>query len=313
MMRSDAVKIPGNYYFDPAVVPLALKKVRGSLLSHPHDYTGIPHWHDFTELVIITGGHGRQLINGTSYPVSAGDVFVITGRTTHCFEDHARLEITNIMFDERLLDGAREYLNRIPGYHVVFRFEPELRNSGRFHNMLRLSVQDLARVVRLASAMEMELEGRFPGSEAAAAGKLLELTVFLSRALNNGSGGEVSGIAGLAALFSALESSFQEQWTLRRMAKYCGMSVNTLLRKFRAAAHRSPLQHLTQLRLNAARHMLEAGEMTVSEIAFACGFRDSNYFSKCFSKHFRAAPSSFRKSASTPDGGSPADRRSPRK
>lgn len=293
MMETDAVKIPGSCYFDPAVVPLALKKVRGSMLSHPHDYTGILHWHDFSELVIITGGQGRQRINGTSYPVSAGDVFVITGRTTHCFEEYAHLEITNIMFDGRLLDGVREYLNRIPGYHVVFRFEPELRSSGSFHNTLHLSVQELAHVLRLAENMERELERRFPGGEAAAVGKLIDLTVFLSRALE-GRSGEVSGITGLAALFGALESSFQEQWTLRRMAKTCGMSVNTLLRNFRLAAHQTPLQYLTILRLNAARHLLESGEMTVSEVAFSCGFRDSNYFSKCFRKHFHAAPSSFR-------------------
>ena len=296
-MKKSPVHLPGNFYFDPAVVPIVLQKVRGKVLTHAHDYTGISHWHDFSELVIITSGHGIHNVNGVSCPVSAGDVFVIGGNTTHFFEEYSSLSISNLQFDPRLLEGMQEYLNRIPGYHVVFRFEPELRTSGNYHNSLHLSPQDLSKVLQLTGEIDAELRQSRPGREAAAIGKLLELTVFLSRAQEEQSSesSRSAALARLASLTSKLESSFQEQWDLRRMAKISGMSVNTLLRTFQTVIRQTPLQYLTSLRLNAAGSMLKNGTRAVSEIAFACGFHDSNYFSKCFRKHFGCAPSAYRK------------------
>ncbi|MBO5668325.1 MAG: helix-turn-helix domain-containing protein [Lentisphaeria bacterium] len=290
-MKKQAVKIPGDYYFDRSILPLALKKVQGNTVTHPHDYTAIPHWHNFSELVIITGGHGIQNINGTSYPVSAGDVFVIMGRTTHFFEDHTHLDIINIMFDDRLFYHMHDYLNRIPGYHVIFRFEPELRSSRTFRNTLHLAVPELLHVHRLTSLLHRELTGRSSGYEASAIAALLELSIFLARTLDNCR--KPAPITRLAALFTALESSYQEDWPLSRMAKFCGMSVNTLLRTFQAVVHQTPLQYLLKLRMNAARLLISEGNMSVAQTAFACGFHDSNYFTKCFKKYFHSPPLTF--------------------
>ena len=262
-------------------------------MSHEHNYTGIPHWHDFSELVILTAGSGRQNINGVSYPVSAGDVFVISGRTTHYFEDYRDLEIVNILFAEHVFQGIREYLNRLPGYQLIFRFEPELRTGKEFHNTLHLSADSLAPILHIIREMEAELSGRASGYEAVVVTYLFDLVILLSRCQENRSGNQP--ITRLADLFSKLEASFQEDWTLERMAKYANMSVNTLLRNFQAAAKQTPLDYLTSLRLNAASHLLVHTDRPVSEIAFDCGFHDSNYFTKRFRKFYRMTPTKFRR------------------
>ena len=291
-MIKKPVKLPGEYYFSREIVPCAVVKVHGDALSHEHNYTGIPHWHDFSELVILTAGSGRQNINGVSYPVSAGDVFVISGKTTHYFEEYRNLEIVNILFVEHVFQGMREYLNRLPGYQLIFRFEPELRTSKEFHNTLHLSADSLAHAVNIIRKMEAELSRRDPGYEAVVVTYLFDLVIFLSRCQENGRGDQP--ITRLAGLFSRLEASFQEDWTLERMAKFANMSVNTLLRNFQAAAKQTPLDYLTSLRLNAASHLLANTDRPVSEIAFDCGFHDSNYFTKRFQKFYRMTPSEFR-------------------
>ena len=293
-MKKKIVQIPGKFYFLRETVPVALKKVRGKVVTHPHDYTGIPHWHDFSELVIVTGGSGRQNINGTVYPVSRGDVFVITGKTTHFFEEYHNLEITNIMYSERIFRDLREYLKRIPGYHVIFRFEPALRGSREFHNTLHLSAQALEHVMRLTAGMFRELERRENGYEAAVAAELFELVVFLSRS-PDGLRDSRRSVTRLAGLFSTLEASYQEDWPLERMAQSAGMSVNTLLRTFQAVAGQTPLQYLTDLRMNAACTMLDTSDRSVSEIAFLCGFHDSNYFTKRFHAQYQCSPKAWRK------------------
>jgi len=295
-LAANPLKLPGDYYFNRAEVPLALKKVHGHARSHVHDYTDKPHWHDFSELVMITGGRGVQNINGVSYRVLAGDVFVIMGRTMHYFEEYGELEIINIMFDRRVLEEQQEYLNRIPGYHVIFHLEPGLRTSRKFHNMLHLDSAALNHAVTLSTGMEMELGSRSPGFEAAALAGFFQLTVFLSRSLDGVSGNQGS-VARLAGLFSALEKTLAQPWDLRRMAKYCSMSPNTLLRTFQVMVGQTPGQYLSALRLNAASGMLADGSRSIAEIAFACGYRDSNYFSKCFRRRFGQSPGQFRRLA----------------
>ncbi|MBE6370748.1 MAG: helix-turn-helix domain-containing protein [Lentisphaerae bacterium] len=296
-MRKKPVKLPGEYYFSREIVPCTVVKVHGDALSHEHNYTGIPHWHDFSELVILTSGSGRQNINGVSYPVSVGDVFVISGKTTHYFEEYRNLEIVNILFVEHVFQVMREYLNRLPGYQLIFRFEPELRTSKEFHNTLHLSADSLAHAVNIIRKMEAELSRRDPGYEAVMVTYLFDLVIFLSRCQENGRGNQP--ITRLADLFSKLEATFQEEWTLERMAKHANMSVNTLLRNFQAAAKQTPLNYLTSLRLNAAGLMLVNTDRAVSEIAYLCGFRDSNYFTKRFQKYYKMTPSSFRSKGKT--------------
>ena len=291
-MENDIVQIPGDFYFKKDGVPVAIRRVRGTVLTHTHNYTGIPHWHDFSELVIITSGDGIQNINGRSYQVSAGDVFVITGKTVHYFEEYQNLELVNIIFADGIFRDMQEYLNRIPGYHMIFRLEPELRSRKEFHNTLNLPAHSLAYVMGMIRKMQQEFDLMKPGCEAAIISQLLELTVFLSRASD--SRGANLPMSRLAGLFRTLEASYQEEWDLERMAKYASMSVNTLLRTFRAAVKQTPMQYLTSLRLNAACSLLLQTDQQIGEIAFACGFHDSNYFTKRFQSKYKMPPSEYR-------------------
>ncbi len=291
-MKKKLIQIPGEYYFKHGFVPVAIRRVRGTVLTHAHDYTGIPHWHDFSELVIVTSGDGVQNINGRSYQVSAGDVFVITGKTAHYFEEYSNLELVNIIFSERIFHGMQEYLNKIPGYHMIFHLEPELRNRKEFHNTLNLTAHSLAYVMGVIRKMQQEFDLMKPGYEAEIISRLLELTVFLSRASD--SRGANQPMSRLAGLFTILEGAYQEEWDLERMAKCTSMSINTLLRTFRAAVKQTPMQYLTELRLNEARSLLLQTDQQIGEIAFACGFYDSNYFTKRFHSKYGCTPSEYR-------------------
>jgi len=294
IMKKNAVQLPGEYYFTRDILPAALKQVHGNSLSHTHNYTGIPHWHDFSELVIIMAGSGTQNIDGKSRPVSAGDVFVIAGKTTHYFENYKNLEITNIMFSEQLFSGLGNYLNRIPGYQLVFRIEPGLQLRRTFHNSLHLSPQQLSHVSRLCEQIRSEQERHPSGYEAAVISELLNLIIFLSRAADKQKD-TAPAETRLASLFSTLEADFREDWPLQRMASCAGMSVSTLLRTFRIVLRKSPLQYLMELRLSSAAYLLRNTDRTVSEIAYACGFHDSNYFTKSFQTHFHQTPTRYRK------------------
>jgi len=79
-----------------------------------------------------------------------------------------------------------------------------------------------------------------------------------------------------------MESHCQESIPLARLAHIAGMSQSTLLRAFRRVMKRSPIDHLIRLRVQHACAKLTDGESSITEIALATGFSDSNYFSRQF-------------------------------
>ena len=79
MMQKTPEKAFGSHYFTSGT-PIAVAEVNPSPhAQHPHDLTGIEHYHDFCELVLVTAGSTIHCIDGEEYPVSAGDLFLIQG------------------------------------------------------------------------------------------------------------------------------------------------------------------------------------------------------------------------------------------
>ena len=83
------------------------------------------------------------------------------------------------------------------------------------------------------------------------------------------------------------------------------MSLNfwqrsTLSRKVAEVTGMSPNNYLLRLRLCRAMNMLRETDMSVTEIAFACGFNDSNYFTSRFHREVGMSPLKYRRSSGQP-------------
>lgn len=76
-----------------------------------------------------------------------------------------------------------------------------------------------------------------------------------------------------------------------------GMSKTLLNKKLQESLGQSTGQFIRTYRLSIAREMLinnrESKSMNVSEIAYEVGFNDPKYFTRCFTKEYGVAPSSF--------------------
>jgi len=95
-------------------------------------------------------------------------------------------------------------------------------------------------------------------------------------------------------VISFIEKNCSEPITVMDIARHAGFSARTLHRACMDYAGISPKQLLTDVRLENARQMLAQGSATVTEIAFATGFSDSNHFSKCFKNKQGCSPREFR-------------------
>ncbi len=75
------------------------------------------------------------------------------------------------------------------------------------------------------------------------------------------------------------------------MASALGLSKSTLVRRLKSLTDKSPVEILSDYRLNKAKQLLLSGSSTVSDVAYAVGFNDPLYFSRKFKEAFGCPPS----------------------
>lgn len=297
-----AILAKGSDYFGEAGFPITALRVRaepGGRPSHAHDVTEIDHYHDFCELVLVTAGRGRHLLEGESFPVSAGNVFVVQGNQVHCFRDREGLVLVNIMYDPARLPLPSGLLRRLPGYSALFMLEPSFRSAHRFSSRLELGREDLGDAETMAERIEREASARQPGHEAALLAHLVELMVFLSRRYGDSQVRESRSLLRMGRLISALEERYDEEWTLESMAEIARLTRANLLRFFRQATGRSPVEFLIGLRVENAKRQLRHSDLGMTDIALRCGFGDSNYFARKFRESTGSTPSEYRRRTRT--------------
>lgn len=92
-------------------------------------------------------------------------------------------------------------------------------------------------------------------------------------------------------VWKKVEVQLSRNWTLAEIAKMACMSGEHLRRVCQKELGRSPMQHLTFLRLQQAQHLLSVTDDKVEFIAKACGFESVSTFSNTYKKWVGWRPS----------------------
>ncbi|MEQ8895467.1 MAG: GlxA family transcriptional regulator [Roseovarius sp.] len=103
----------------------------------------------------------------------------------------------------------------------------------------------------------------------------------------------------LSQVIQMMEANIEEPISPAILAKDVGMSTRQLERLFRRYLNRSPKRYYMELRLQKARNLLMQTDMTVINVALACGFASPSHFSKCYRSHYNTTPYRERGSQST--------------
>jgi AraC-like DNA-binding protein len=96
-------------------------------------------------------------------------------------------------------------------------------------------------------------------------------------------------------VWQRVETDLARGWTLDELAAIACLSGEHLRRLCRKELGRSPMQHLTHLRLQRSRHLLSITDDKVEVISRAVGFESAFTFSNTFFKWIGRRPSDFRK------------------
>ena len=94
----------------------------------------------------------------------------------------------------------------------------------------------------------------------------------------------------LSKVIQMMEINIEEPISPSVLAKDVGMSTRQLERLFRRYLDRSPKRYYMELRLQKARNLLMQTDMSVINVALACGFASPSHFSKCYRAHYDTTP-----------------------
>lgn len=96
-----------------------------------------------------------------------------------------------------------------------------------------------------------------------------------------------------AKIHEHLENS---DFSVEQLAEHLNISRVQLYRKIKAILGVNISDYISNIRLEKAKSLMDTNELTISEIAYSCGFTTPNYFSTAFKNKYGSSPAAYRKS-----------------
>ena len=245
------------------------------------------------EIVLVTKGEFDWEVDGRPEPIRPGTLFFTLPGQRH---------------------GAGERPH--PGVELYFVVISPDRARSHFslHRQLGLTAADNRWVCRtlinakrhsfpappllraLMPAAHRELDGTAIGREAVATGLLRAAVVELARtvAANPRQRAARDTAATVRQFIKELENRAAELWTLDKMAAECSLKRTQFAARFTELTGDTPLTYLNRLRIRTAEKLLATSGRSITDIAFACGFQSSQYFSTVFRQFTGNRPSARR-------------------
>ena len=93
----------------------------------------------------------------------------------------------------------------------------------------------------------------------------------------------------------SLPQCMDQPWRLDKMAEDCGVKRTQFAKITKQLTGYPPTQYLNRIRFKRACELLRNSDMSITDIAFECGYNTSQYFTETFKKNARITPSEYRR------------------
>lgn len=288
ILNSDASE---NVDYNTPEFPAYIKK--GQLSSYP-DFRAISHWHDDLEFILILEGQMFYDVNGQKISLQAGEGIFVNSRCFHYgySDTHTECLFICILLSPLLLS--------VNTYFVENFLNPLVHNVHFPYQKLNPSTQWQYSIL---SDLEMLYE---ENTDKIHPFNILERTVRIFRLLTENMDSfsdydkNTDDIMNLTAMIGYVQKNYSNKILLKDISSSgncCKTKCTALFQKY---LNTSPMIYLNRYRLEKSVFLLRNSAMSVTEIAYACGFSNSSYFCELFHKYYNTTPGKFRRSFLVP-------------
>ena len=233
------------------------------------------HYHSGFEIYYMKEGKCHYFIKDTSYDIVAGDIILIPQGVLHG-TSYGSKPCT------RLLINLKEDF-----------ISPEILSAVKKMGYLYRNLATVNDVDALFSAVQREYSIADGVSRPALRSLTEALLMLMIRNQSNKVQQEQNTIVETAIKY--IQNNYMSTIRLAEVAKMLSVSEEHLSRTFKKEITFGFSEYVTLIRLQKAEHMLKnEPSRAITEVAYACGFNDSNYFSYKFKKTYGITPSEVR-------------------
>lgn len=252
------------------------------------------HVHPEMELMAITGGGGKCIINEFIDDFEDSDVVFMPGGVPHCWILDPLLCNKDGIIDDCCCQFTNSFLSQIG------KSFPELKAMTEFYTGLR-------QAIRIESGSAQDVIDTYKNFKNFSEGKQ---TIALLEMLNNIYESGEYRLIGLPSpknthiskprmRFQNINKLITENYgraiTLSEAARSVDMNPTAFCNAFKATTGKTFNTYLTTYRLQVAARLLGTTIMNISEIAYKVGFGDSPHFTRTFKRYYGISPSDYRK------------------
>ncbi|KAA6347134.1 Sensor histidine kinase TmoS [termite gut metagenome] len=90
------------------------------------------------------------------------------------------------------------------------------------------------------------------------------------------------------------ENLDNSEFNIDDIAANIGLSRSAFFKKLKSLTGFAPVDLIKEIRLSKSVELIKNTDQNISEIAFAVGFKDSGYYTKCFRKKYHKTPTEYR-------------------
>lgn len=251
--------------------------------SHPR-YRMTHHWHSETELLYIQKGRFLLSLNGREYTLEEGELCYISEGALHGgMPQDCVYEC--LCFSTSLLKHSS----------LVCNYLKEVETSRALIQPVFTRVQP--GILKCASRMFAALRSKKTGWELLALAGLYDFygTVIQQDYREPSDSAVFQRLRQIKLALEFIEQNYHKPITLEQLAHVSGLSAKYFCRYFRNILQKTPIDYLNHYRVERACFLLEDNRLSVTDVAYACGYNDSSYFVRSFKKYKGITPNQYAK------------------
>lgn len=257
-------------------------------IRHVNKDVPLTHSHQYNEIYFLQSGKCNVYIDNETYYLEDGSVLFIPA-----FKEHTFIYPFSQDVKRTVLYISTEQLN----WYFNKDFKDEINNLF-INKHLQLSRKSFSNLSNIFEKIQFEKYSLDNMSELLTKAYFFELIIYLIRCQrythNINQKTNLSNIT-IGEIVNFIENNYSRQLTLPEIAAQFGISESSLTKKIKIFTNMTFKEYLTKTRIEEAKSLLISSEKSITEIAYECGYNNSNFFGDVFKKAVGMSPSSYRK------------------
>ena len=271
-----------------------------SVLNREESFFQSPfHSHPELELVYVKESFGKRIIGNSVMPFEPGDMVFLGSDLPHVW-----------LNDEMYYQGISTLkANAIVVYFSKDIFGPafyELKETQKINELFFQAGKGISIIGKTNKQIAKKLEKLILKKDFEVIIGLFEILSMLSESqdrvyINNEAYSTThkdSKKDRLSEVFQYVNENYKKDIVLIEIAAIANMTPTSFCRMFKLKTKKSFVEYLNEIRVSKACKFLLETDLSMSEIAYECGYKTASNFNKLFKKFMGMTPSEFKKSAS---------------